>query len=197
MLLRATTHARDHLGVTDPHLSDSAAWRQAEIAIIDAVNRREGLHLAPKPFECDDGVAVELDGYCEEPLVLCEAYGRLGYVAGTTIHKACTDALKLAWLRDTRMPEARVIIAIANAGLEQRLAKGRGWVPEMLRWLRVEVINVELPEAILDAIKSAEGRARRGMVPPNDEADAPEAVLEEFPEDPVGEDDPPFPEEPL
>lgn len=149
----------------DPHPSDSSAWRLAETTLLAWLGKRDGLSLAPKRLELASGTRVELDGFCEEPLVLCEVYSRLGPVASSTVYKACADAMKLVWIRDAYMPGARVVLLIANQDLEKRLTGGRGWRPLMLRSYGVEIVLAELDDTSLDALHKAEELARRGMIP--------------------------------
>jgi hypothetical protein len=79
------------------------------------------------------GTTVAVDGGSVGPPILCEAYRRLGRVAGTTLAKACQDAFKTIWLRDVQFSDARLILLIANEDLEKRLTQGEGWRVAMLR----------------------------------------------------------------
>lgn len=153
--------------MTVAHPSDSAAWRNAETALLQWLSTRDGISLAPRKFPLPEGGHVELDGYSDEPRVLCEVYSRLGRVAGSTVYKACADAMKLVWLRDTEFPGARVVLLIANEELERRLTAGRGWRPQMLRTYGVEIIRAPVDQATLAALEEATKSAQRGMIPPN------------------------------
>lgn len=152
--------------MTEPHLSDSAAWVQAEAFMLDWLRDQRGIDLRQNiRITLASGATVAVDGVSYDPPILCEVYGRLGRVAGTTLAKVCQDAFKLVWLRDTHLAGARVILLIANAELEARLTQGKGWRVEMLRSNRVEVARADLSDDQLALIREAEKRARRGMTP--------------------------------
>lgn len=147
---------------TPPKLSDGQPWRKAEGYVRHWLESEHGLKLEPKKVEVGESY-VELDGFSDEPLVICEIYTRLGYVARTTTAKACTDAAKLAWLRETKYPKARAILAIANDELERVLLQGTGWMVQLFRHFDVEVINAELTEDQRAELHAAEANAREGM----------------------------------
>lgn len=158
--------------MTEPHLSDSAAWIQAEAFMIDWLRRERGLHLMQNHrMTVSGGTTVAVDGVSLDPPILCEAYGRLGRVAGTTLAKACQDAFKMVWLREVHLPDARLILLIANEELEKRLTQGKGWRVAMLRSHGVEVIRAELSDDQLAVIREAEKRARKGMIPDLEDED--------------------------
>lgn len=153
--------------MTEPHLSDSTAWREAETFMIEWLRGEHGIDLKQGEKLVFDGVSVEVDGISLDPPVLCEVYGRLGAVAGTTMAKVSQDAFKMVWLRDTYMPDARVIVLIANRDLERRFTEGKGWRPAMFRANRVEVICAELTDEQRTSLVEATGRAQKGIIPPS------------------------------
>lgn len=156
----------------DAHPSDSQAWRTAEGSMLDWLSVNQDIELLRNHRILVDGkVTVELDGYSESPPLLCEAYGRLGYVAGTTLAKACQDAYKMTWVRDRCLPGARTILLVANAELERRLTTGRSWRAAMLHDSGVEVFRATLSDEQLVTLHDAEARARRGMIPPLEDED--------------------------
>lgn len=156
----------------DPHLSDSAAWVQAEGFMIEWLRRERGIELEQnRRMTLPNGVVVAVDGVSDDPPILCEAYGRLGYVAGTTLAKACQDAFKMVWIRDNFLPGARVILLIANCDLERSLTAGKGWRAAMLRSCDVEVIRADLSEDELRGLEAAAIRARKGMIPEVEDQD--------------------------
>lgn len=134
--------------------------------MIDWLRREHGLALMRNHrIGVSRGTTVAVDGVSFDPPILCEAYGRLGRVAGTTLAKACQDAFKMVWLREAHLPDARLILLIGNEELEKRLTHGKGWRVAMLRYHGVEVIRAELTDDQLAVIHEAEKRCTQGHDP--------------------------------
>lgn len=147
-----------------PKLGDSRAWLRAEKVMLKWFERENGIALRPKTVRLEGGCRVELDGFSDAPLVLCEVYARLGKVAATTVNKACADALKLDWLRAHEFPGARIVILIANEELERRLTGPKAWRARVLKEREIEVIRAELSPAEIERLRVAERDSRLGMM---------------------------------
>lgn len=83
--------------VPRPVGGDSAAQRQAEFAILDALARELGVALAKRRLVAVAGEWVEIDRIASDPPILVEAWAHQGKRKPAQKAKVMTDALKLLW----------------------------------------------------------------------------------------------------
>lgn len=142
-----------------PHASDSTEQRSAEVAIISAVAAHVGCTLATETIVID-GARVQIDGVSPDRSVLVEAYAHIGEPKGAQPKKLTTDAFKLAWAGG-KLGASRLIIAVADVETERYLLRPRAWLTAALRDAGVEVIRVDLDEAMRASVVMAQDRQYR------------------------------------
>ncbi|WP_051415393.1 hypothetical protein [Nocardiopsis sp. CNT312] len=113
-----------------------------------------GVPLAPRDFTLDDGMRVGVD-YADTdrrtPTVLAQCYLHWGQVKSAHRNKVIADAFKLAWLRDTRFPEARALLVLSTPFT--RLLGSGAWLPSALASHHIHVLlmdqnrNIQLSDA--------------------------------------------------
>ena len=141
---------------------DSTEQRRAEHVLIASLSRRLGVRLRPHRLELRPrGLGwLELDGYSESPLVLCEAWAHIGSPKSAQVAKVMKDALKLLYVSKLRKGKGRRILLFAD-----RAAAGffqdRGWMAQCLRAYRIEVVVASLPPGFRVGIKKAQKRQYR------------------------------------
>ena len=66
------------MDITKPHLADgdSQEQRDAELLMVAALGERLGMKLCKHRFRLPAGGWLEIDGMCDAPPVLCEAWVR-------------------------------------------------------------------------------------------------------------------------
>lgn len=141
--------------IDERHPSDSRAQLDAEIAIIAALSAQLGEPLAKTSVATGNGGRVEIDGSTTDLSVLAEAYAHQGALRGGQPKKLATDALKLTWI-GRQVGAKRLILAVADGEVESYLRRPRAWLTQALIDLGVEVIRVDLDDATLSALRTAQ-----------------------------------------
>lgn len=142
--------------VTDEgHPSDSRAQRDAEVAIIAALSAQLGEPLAKTSVATGNGGRIELDGSTADFSILVEAYAHQGALRGGQSKKLATDALKLTWI-GRQVGAKRLILAVADHEVESYLKRPTAWLTQALIDLEVEVIRVDLDDATVSGLRTAQ-----------------------------------------
>ena len=140
------------------HLSDSAVQQCAESAIVSALAEQLDVRggLRSKRIATLGDTYVQLDACSNDDSILVEAYARQGKLKGAQIKKISQDILKLALLkRDARLRDSRALIVFAS---EEACASITGWIRSAAEQFGVELLVVDIPEALRDQILSAQAR---------------------------------------
>lgn len=148
--------------------SDSSEQRSAEPYILAAVGERFGVELEKKSIVLDgDSQAMEIDGYAPDPLILCEAWARIGPAKPGQQKKVMTDALKLVVARAELggAEDCHAVLAFCDKTAAAPF-RGNSWRAAALRRLNIEVLVVNLPQDIRDSVVTAQKRQAESMSPP-------------------------------
>lgn len=148
--------------------SDSGEQRSAEPYILAAVGERFGVELEKKSIVLDgDSQAMEIDGYAPDPLILCEAWARIGPAKPGQQKKVMTDALKLVVARAELggAEDCHAVLAFCDEDAAAHFS-GKSWMAEALRQLNIEVLVVEIPPEVRESITAAQRRQAANMSPP-------------------------------
>jgi hypothetical protein len=145
-----------------PHQSDSLEQRTVEPLILAGVSEAVGKELAPRSLQLEHGARVGVDGVAADESVLVEIFAHQGKLRGGQFHKVARDALKLATLARSR-PDSRLIIAFGDSDAAACVT-GSSWLAEALRSWKIEVVIVELDEAMRSGLRAAQ--VRQVMVNP-------------------------------
>lgn len=137
------------------HPSDSRAQRDAELVIVAALSAQLGEPLAKASVATGNGGRVELDGATTDLSVLVEVYAHQGALRGGQPKKLATDALKLTWI-GRQVGAKRLILAVADREVETYLQRPKAWLTQALIDLGVEVIRVELDDATVSSLRTAQ-----------------------------------------
>ena len=83
--------------INEPELSPGDSWvqRKAELAMVTWLGVELGCKLERKRITLPDESWLELDAYCAEPLVICEAWAHQGPPKSAQKMKVMNDAMKL------------------------------------------------------------------------------------------------------
>jgi hypothetical protein len=138
------------------HLSDSSAQRAAEPLILAAVAAQLGVSLTPKRLTLPGGATADVDGVSDDESVLVEVFAHQGALKGGQRGKIARDTLKLITLGRHR-PGARLILALADARAARPLT-AKSWLGEALARWKVEVLVVDLDDAVREGIRAAQVR---------------------------------------
>jgi len=139
-----------------PHLSDSAAQREAEPLLLAAVSAELNVDLKPRRLSLPGGAHCDVDGVSPDEMVLVEAFARQGKLLGGQRGKIARDALKLMTLARHR-PGAQIIIAVADEVVAEELTAA-SWLAEALKTFGVTVMLVELEPGSREKVAAAQIR---------------------------------------
>ena len=151
-------------GLPVAHASDSLEQRTAEPLILAGLSKLVGVELAPRSLRLDGGARVDVDGAAADESVLVEIFAHQGRLKGAQFHKVARDALKLITLRRSR-PSVRLIIAFGDPDAAGCVT-GASWLAEALSAWEVEVLVVDLDDAVRAGLREAQVRQLMVNPPP-------------------------------
>lgn len=149
-------------GLPMGHASDSLQQRTAEPLILAGVSKTLGVELTPRSLRLDGGARVDVDGVAPDESVFVEIFAHQGRLKGAQFHKVARDALKLITLRRTRTT-SKLIIAFGDPEAAACVT-GASWLAEALSSWEIEVLVVDLEDAVRDGLRAAQ--VRQVMVNP-------------------------------
>lgn len=139
---------------------DSAEQRECEELIIRSVSKVTGCELRQLRVSLANGGHLEIDGCDDDRTVLCEAWAHQGRVRPAQKSKVVMDAAKLFLAGQVMGTDPRKILAFADS-VPARWFRGRSWMAELLKAMRIEVVVVELPPEMRARICAAQERQYR------------------------------------
>jgi hypothetical protein len=145
------------------HQSDSLEQRTAEPLILAGVSKIVGVELAPRSLRLDGGARVDVDGVAPDESVLVEVFVHQGRLKGAQFHKVARDALKLITLGRSRVG-SKLIIAFGDPDAAACVT-GASWLSEALSSWEIEVLIVDLDDAVRAGLRDAQ--VRQVMVNPS------------------------------
>ena len=141
---------------------DSSEQQNAEKWLLDELSEKRGIKLIKKRFDLEGARQIELDGFCESPLILCEAWSHIGRPVGCQKDKVMTDALKLIFVnKHFYEGEGECILLFGDPGAAALFKHDENWRSQCLQEydIKVEVIKfTEDREAKIQ--KAQEGQKR-------------------------------------
>lgn len=144
------------------HQSDSLEQRTAEPLILAGVAKIVGLELTPRSLRLDGGARVDVDGVAPDETVFVEIFAHQGRLKGAQFHKVARDGLKLITLGRSRAG-SRLIIAFGDP-VAAACVTGSSWLAEALTIWGIEVLVIDLDDAVRDGLRAAQ--LRQVMVNP-------------------------------
>ena len=141
------------------HPSDSSEQRRAEVALIAGLSKELGVSLQKRELHLTT-CAIQIDGYSENPPIMCEAWAHRGKPKGGQPHKVLTDAFKLLFADTVLGKIHRKILVFADEAARKPFVEDK-WQAQCLKHFGFETYVVSLPEEQLERIKKAQERQRR------------------------------------
>lgn len=148
--------------IEEPALSpgDSRVQRDAERTMVAWLEIELGCKLVPKRIVLPDKSWLELDAFCMEPLVICEAWAHQGPPKSAQKMKIINDAMKLLAARRIVGEHARAILLFADDEAASRFGR-KTWHATALAESRIEVMVARLPDDLKADIRTAQTRQYR------------------------------------
>ena len=139
---------------------DSSEQRRAEEYLVVRLGERLGATLKKTEFELPDGEWLEVDGACESPVILCEAWAHQGLPKSAQKNKVLADALKLLYVERLKSVSARKILLFGDEVAARRF-QSENWMARALESFGIEIQIVELPLEMRNAVREAQKRQYR------------------------------------
>jgi hypothetical protein len=144
----------------EPNPSNSIEQRDAEPLMIAALSRELGVSLEPREVPLPGGQSPRVDGVCESPFILCEAWAHQGLPKGAQPMKVMTDAMKLLYIERVLARPARKILLFSDAEAAAPFL-GDGWRADALNTFGIEVRVVEIDDRVRQRVAEAQVRQYR------------------------------------
>ena len=139
---------------------DSSEQQEAEGWLLDCLSRNLGVALTKRRFVLDEGSWIEVDGFCEFPLVLCEAWAHIGPPKSAQKNKVMTDAFKLLFVNTLLKEDGKRILLFADREAAAPF-QGKSWMAQCLSKHNIIVEIIELPSGVKTKILKAQERQYR------------------------------------
>ncbi|MFN2502773.1 MAG: hypothetical protein ABR540_00785 [Acidimicrobiales bacterium] len=150
------------------HQSSSHEQLEAEPVILAGVAAAYGVELAPGTLQLPGGARVDIDGVAADLSVIVEVFSHQGRLRGGQFHKVARDALKLITIARSH-PDARLAIAFGDRAAADCVTGG-SWLAEALRNWGVDVVVIQLDDALRSRLTAAQARQVMVNQPPLDDA---------------------------
>jgi len=139
---------------------DSSEQRKAEEWLVNALSKKLGVGLTKGKWFLDGGSGIELDGFCESPMVLCEAWAHIGPPKSAQKDKVMTDAFKLLFVNALIKGDGKRILLFADHDAAAHF-QGKSWMAQCLNKHNIIVEIIELPLELKTEILKAQKRQYR------------------------------------
>jgi hypothetical protein len=124
------------------------------------LSKELGVELVKKRLRVDADSSLELDGYAQSPLVLCEAWAHVGPVKVGQKQKVMTDAMKLLYANAVSGGDGRLILLFADP-IAAGIFQGNAWVAKCLTYFGIEVRVIDMGPELKTKIREAQERQVR------------------------------------
>ncbi len=147
-------------GAPDIAAGDSAEQRRAEEYLIARLGESLGATLKKTKVKLPDGEWLEVDGACQTPTILCEAWAHQGPPKPAQKNKVLADALKLLYVERLKSVPARKILLFGDRVAARRF-QGENWMARAMESFGIEIKIIELPLEMRNAVEKAQKRQYR------------------------------------
>ncbi len=148
------------------HLSDSSAQQHAEVEIVQKIGLKLGCFLKNKSVLVGSKQPIQIDGFSDNPKILCEAYARIGELKAAQAQKVSADVLKLLFVEKKLGGQWKKVLAFADEKTAQPFKSG-SWHSKVVEEFGVEVIVVSLEPETHKLVLDAQKRQRMKNVEPD------------------------------
>ena len=141
---------------------DSSEQQNAEEWLLNELSKELGFKLIKKRFDLEGARQIELDGFCESPLILCEAWSHIGRPVGCQKDKVMTDALKLIFVnKHFYKGEGECILLFADPDAAALFKHDENWRSQCLQEYDITVEVIKFTEERKAKIQEAQKRQKR------------------------------------
>jgi len=142
------------------HPSDSTEQQLAHKEILSLLNEKYQLKLESKKVLINDTL-FQVDGYSENPPILCEIYSRIGKMKVAQTNKIGKDILKMLLIEKMQNKTFRKIIAFADEETAKCFSGGESWYSKLKDLFNIEILVIDIPSELKESLLNAQKRQFR------------------------------------
>jgi len=142
------------------HPSDSSEQQQAHKEILLLLNEKYQLNLESRKVLINDTL-FQVDGYSENPPILCEIYSRIGRMKVAQTNKIGKDILKMLLIEKMQNKTFRKIIAFADTEAAYSFSGGESWYSKLKDNFNIEILVIDIPPELKESLLIAQKRQYR------------------------------------
>ena len=144
----------------DRHPSDSTEQQLAHKEILALLNEKYQLNLESRKVLINDTL-FQVDGYSENPPILCEIYSRIGKMKVAQTNKIGKDILKMLLIEKMQNKTFRKIIAFADEEAAYCFSGGESWYSKLKDKFNIEILVIEISSQLRESLINAQKRQYR------------------------------------
>ena len=138
----------------------SQEQQEAENWLIDRLSKQLGVCLAKKRLYPIGRSWLELDGYSENPLIVCEAWAHIGVPKSAQKNKVMADALKLLYVQYFLKEKVRCILLFGDEQAASHF-QHNSWNAKCLESHGIEVKIIRFTPKLKNKVLKAQERQKR------------------------------------
>lgn len=142
------------------HPSDSTEQQLAHKEILSLLNVKHQLKLESKKVLINNTL-FQVDGYSENPPILCEIYSRIGRMKVAQTNKIGKDILKMLLIEKMNNKTFRKIIAFANEEAAHCFSGGESWYAKLKDNFNIEILVIDISQELKESLLTAQKRQYR------------------------------------
>jgi len=146
--------------IKEKHPSDSSEQQLAHKEILSLLNERHQLNLESKKVLINDTL-FQVDGYSENPPILCEIYSRVGKMKVAQTNKIGKDILKMLLIEKMHNSSFSKIIAFADEETAHCFSGGESWYSKLKDNFNIEILVIDIPSELKESLLIAQKRQYR------------------------------------
>lgn len=144
----------------ETHPSDSTEQQLAHNEILKLINDNYKFNLVSQKVLLDNTL-FQVDGYSDNPPILCEIYSRIGKMKVAQHNKISKDILKMLLIEKLSGKKFKKIIGFADEEAAQPFLDGESWYAKLKEQFDIEVLVIQIPEELKNSILQAQKRQYR------------------------------------
>jgi hypothetical protein len=142
------------------HPSDSTEQQLAHKEILALLNDKFQFKLESRKVLINDTL-FQVDGYSENPPILCEIYSRIGKMKVAQHNKIGKDILKMLLIEKMQNKTFRKIIAFADEEAAKSFSGGESWYSKLKDNFNIEILVIDIPSELKESLINAQKRQFR------------------------------------
>lgn len=139
---------------------DSSEQREVEEWLVAALAKKLSITLSKKKWPLEEGSWIEIDGYSQSPLVLCEAWAHIGAAKSAQKNKVMADAFKLLFVNTLIKGSGKNILLFSDYEAAAHF-QGKSWMAQCLRNYNIIIEIIDLPPGLKNQVLKAQQRQYR------------------------------------